>query len=554
MDLGQAVAGRFEPAAGPGGGAPRRSPAHHSHVRTRIADHLDRRDVMGDQRDPLGPQPHHGLVVVGLVADVAAAVGLLDAPDAVHQIRRAGDGPGPHQSLVAPERPEDGLAAGVDVVGPRGELDVDDAEMRDVGDAPGLAAVGQVAVGQQDHRGAVLDRDADRLNGREEAVGGALGRDDGQGRLAVAAVHGHQQVGGLGLGGQAGGGAATLDVDHHQRQFETDGQTHGLGLEGHSRTRGGGDADVAPVGRAQSRSHRGDLILGLQRADPEVLVAGEFVEDVAGRRDRVRPQEQRYPGQLGGGDQPPGQRGVAVDVGVGAGIERRGGDHEPAGSQLGGLAEGVAGREGGLVGRDDGVAPGELAVDPVDGGLDRTRIQPGHQPKREEVLGALGVPGLDPQVLAGPLGEIGHGRGDHRVAVEGAVFEWVGLVSGLGQVALVEGVGVDDHGPARLQQRQVGLQRGRVHGHQNRGGVAGSSDVVVRDVDLERRDAGQCAGRGPDLCRELRQRGQVVAEQGAGRGEPVPGELHPVAGVTGETKDDPVGLADLAGPLGNIGH
>ena len=269
------------------------------------------------------------------------------------------------------------------------------------------------------------------------------------------------------------------------------------------------------------------------------------MEDVAGRRDRVGPQEQRDAGLLGGGDQPPRQSGVAVDVGVGARLERGRVDHQPAGAQLGGLAEGVAGREGGLVGRDHGVAPCELAVDPVDGRLHRAGVQPRHQPEGEEVLGPLGVAGLDAQVGAGPLGEVGHGRGDDRVAVEAAVLERVGVVSGLAEVALVEGVGVDDDGAARRQQRQVGPEGGRVHGHQHGGGVAGGGDVVVGDVDLERRDAGQRAGRGPDLGGELRQGGQIVAEQGAGRGEPVAGELHAVAGVAREAQHDAVGSADL---------
>ena len=67
--------------------------------------------------------------------------------------------------------------------------------------------------------------------------GRAVGGDDRQRRLAVVAVHRHQQVGLLGLGRQAGGGPAALDVDDEQRQLEADGQADGLGLEGHARAR-----------------------------------------------------------------------------------------------------------------------------------------------------------------------------------------------------------------------------------------------------------------------------------------------------------------------------
>ena len=93
----------------------------------------------------------------------------------------------------------------------------------DVGQAPGLGAVGQIAVGEEEHRGAVLHGDADRLDGRLEAVRGRHGGHDGHRGLAVAAVHGVEEVGLLGLGGQSGRGAAALDVDDEERELEADG-------------------------------------------------------------------------------------------------------------------------------------------------------------------------------------------------------------------------------------------------------------------------------------------------------------------------------------------
>ena len=56
----------------------------------------------------------------------------------------------------------------------------------DVGQLPRLGAVGEVAVGQQDHRRAVLDGDAGGLDGGLEAVHRAVGGDDRQRRLAVS--------------------------------------------------------------------------------------------------------------------------------------------------------------------------------------------------------------------------------------------------------------------------------------------------------------------------------------------------------------------------------
>jgi hypothetical protein len=73
----------------------------------------------------------------------------------------------------------------------------------------------------------------------------------------------------------------------------------------------------------------------------------------------------------------------------------------------------------------------------------------------------------------------------------------------------------------------------------------GREDVVVGDVDLERRHPGQGPGRGPDLGREVRQRGQVVAEQRRGlvvKRSPV--SCMPSPGVAGEADDHPVQLLD----------
>ena len=85
---------------------------------------------------------------------------------------------------------------------------------------------------------------------------------------------------------------------------------------------------------------------------------------------------------------------------------------------------------------------------------------------------------------------------------------------------------------------EVRLERRRVHRHQHVGRVARRDDVVVGDVDLERRHPGDRAGRRPDLGRVVRHRGQVVAEDRAHVGEAVAGELHAVAGVAGEADDD----------------
>ena len=157
--------------------------------------------------------------------------------------------------------------------------------------------------------------------------------------------------------------------------------------------------------------------------------------------------------------------------------------------------------------------------------------------------------GFTPSGSTAPEREARHRHLEHRVAVEAAVLQRVGVVAGLGEVALLEGVLVDDHGAAGLEARELVAQRGGVHGDEHVRGVAGRGDLVVGDVHLEGRHPGEGAGRSADLGREVRQRGEVVPEQRAGAGEAVAGELHAVAGVAGEADDDPVEALGCESPV-----
>ncbi len=197
--------------------------------------------------------------------------------------------------------------------------------------------------------------------------------------------------------------------------------------------------------------------------------------------------------------------------------------------ELGRLAEGMASLEGGQVGVPDLLLVGELGPDPPQRVVDRPGVHPRHEAEGEEVLGALSIARLHPEGLDGAKGEARHRHLEDGVALEASVLEGIGGVARLGEVAGLEGIDVDDDAAARLQARQLVAQRGRVHGHQDVGRIAGGGDVVVGDVDLEGGDAGQRARRRPDLGRKVRHGGQVVAEHGAGAREPIAGELHPVA-------------------------
>nr|QMS48061.1 hypothetical protein WG33_0260 [uncultured bacterium] len=116
-------------------------------------------------------QVRHGLVVGRVVGDVAGPVRLLEAADAVLEARRARERPRPGQRLgVSLVGVVDGVAGVVGAVGLRGESGRDVGQGFDVGQLPGLGAVGQVAVGQQEHRRAVLERDPARLDRGVEAA------------------------------------------------------------------------------------------------------------------------------------------------------------------------------------------------------------------------------------------------------------------------------------------------------------------------------------------------------------------------------------------------
>ena len=255
----------------------------------------------------------------------------------------------------------------------------------------------------------------------------------------------------------------------------------------------------------------------------------QLVEDVRGRGDRVAAEEELQPGQPGTGDQPVRHRRVPVDLTVLAGRHRRRGDLEPDREALGGLTVRVASLEGRPV-RVPDLGPGvEPALQKGLGGLDRAVVHPGQQPEREHVLGPGGVLAAQAVLLHCGHGQAGQVDREEPVAVEGAVGQRVRLVAGLGQVALGEVSGVDDQHPAAGHVGQVGPQRGRVHRHQHLGRVTRGGDVEAGEVQLKARHPRQGPRWGPDLGREVRQGRDVVAEDGGVGGEPVPGQLHPVA-------------------------
>ena len=221
-----------------GGGAdrpPGRTPAQDQHlgVTGRIVHHQIW-DVRHDAVHLGLPQPHHQVVVVGGIADLAAAIGFLEASDAVLQPGRPGQGERPGEPLVTGIRQE----RAVRPVRFGREPGVDRLDRRQVGDQPRLGPVGQVAVRQHDDRRPVDQRDTDGLDGGREAVGRRLRGQHRHRGLAVASVKRLRQVGLLGLGGHTRGRPGPLDVANHQRLLEHHRQRDGLRFQGQSRPRG----------------------------------------------------------------------------------------------------------------------------------------------------------------------------------------------------------------------------------------------------------------------------------------------------------------------------
>ena len=202
----------------------------------------------------------------------------------------------------------------------------------------------------------------------------------------------------------------------------------------------------------RSRTERcadcGDLVLGLEGADAEVLVARELLEHRRRGRDRVRAEKERQAGLHRRGDQPIGERLVSRDVAVEARLERGRLDLVLHRECLGRLPERVAGLKRLHVRLRDLRPLRELATQELDRPFGRAAVKPRHQSEREHVLGALCLALGDPFDL---LQRLDRHRGErdrvHLVRLDRPVLERVAVVAGLLQVPVREGVLVDDEDP-----------------------------------------------------------------------------------------------------------
>ena len=264
-----------------------------------------------------------------------------------------------------------------------------------------LHARRQALVGEEDHRDLVALGVVEGVDGRPEAVLHRDRRDHHPRRLAVAAVEGVLQVGLLGLGRQAGRGAAALGVDDHTGDLRRAGVAEHLRHQRQARARGRRHRLDPGVGGAEHRGERGDLVLALDRDAADLRqLRRQPLEDVGGRRDRVA-GEVPHPG----GDGPEGDRLVARHEDAVLLHLDRVDDRERA-DQVGALV--MAGAERGDVGVGHALLVGVAAQHQL---LDRRRVEgddAGHGAHGHHVLGA--------QRAADLLGELLHADRAGRAA------------------------------------------------------------------------------------------------------------------------------------------
>src|SRR5262249_54022834 len=228
------------------------------------------------------------------------------------------------------------------------------------------------------------------------------------------------------------------------------------------------------------------------------------------------------------------QRFVAGQLAVGAGGDLRLGHPVLDRHDLDRFAVVVPSFEGTRVRLEHVDLLGELVADPLERGVHRPLEHPVHQSEREEGLASVRGARREVTFLDGFAMQLVDRHLDDAVPAERVVLERVDRVLRLVQVVDAEGIAVDDQDAAVFQVLQIGLERGRVHDDQAVEPVAGGVDVGRGEVDLKTRNPRQGAGGGANLSWEVRERRDVVPQDGRDVRELRAGELHAVTGIARE--------------------
>ena len=439
----------------------------------------------------------HRLMVVGRIVDVPCIDFLLDTADAVKKAGRAGLHPWSLELFVAAI----GFESALGHFGQ--EFDRKGFIAGQVGYRPRLGRVGDIAVGQQHHRGHILHRNAARLDRAFERVAGRSRGNHRHWRVAVAAIDRLIEVRLLGFRRQAGRGSAALRIDDDERQLGHDGKAHRLALQRDARPRRTGHAERPAIARADRRTDRRDLVFGLEGRDVIFLEPRQMVQDRRCRGDRIAAEKHRQFRKLCARDETERDALGAGQRAVETGRDGRGIDVVllERSRKLGGLAIGVAGVQRRNIGGRKVRVLRELAVEPVDQRLTVAVEHPEREPQRPHILAAQRFLVAEAEGFHGIHGELTDIQLEQLPFRKAAVVERVRVIFRLGEVAIVEFALVGDDQPARLQLRNIGLERRRVHRDEHVGRVARGLDRRRAEIDLEGRDPEQCSLRGANLGR-----------------------------------------------------
>ena len=177
-----------------------------------------------------------------IVVNVAGDVLFFDAADAMLETGRSRNGPWPRERC--------GIAAiRMKIFGVGFEMHRNLGKFGEIRNFPGLGAVGEIAVRENDDGNHVFDGDTAGFECDPEAIARRGRRDYGNRSFRISAEERLQKIGLLGFCGEASGRAATLDVANHERKFDGDGEAESFGLESHAGAGSGSDAECTGISR-----------------------------------------------------------------------------------------------------------------------------------------------------------------------------------------------------------------------------------------------------------------------------------------------------------------
>ncbi len=434
-----------------------------------IPKDLEVGDTVRDASNFVSTEPDHRLVILRIVADLACDVLLLQSTDSMLQTWCPWNCPRPRELFIA--------IVWVIGLGISSEVYRDVRKICWIGNLPGLGTVGEIAVRENEDRRHVLRRDPRCLDCHPETVAGSLRSNDRNRTFAVATVKGLHQIGLLRLRRKAGARTATLNINDDHRKLRHHREPDRFGLQGDARTARRCECQGATKSRAKRGGHCGNLVLGLERDESELLESRNLVQDLAGGSDRIASQEPLQLCLFRRSNHTDRQRLVPHDVAVAATGELCGRDLVPDGELLHCLSQVVAGRQRTPVCLGQRALVAKLLLYPFQRRFHWPVVEPIEKAERKEVLATSGLLGRKTQAFNRSQSATRDRDGDDLVACERPVLQRVLIVPGKLEIATVKCVAVCDDHPSGLESEKVGHQSRGIHRHQHVGRVTGRVNV-----------------------------------------------------------------------------